>query len=229
MYEFVLNYPTPVLVGFIVLYFALDRLAPRFMASFEETALAVIMAAMVMTAFVQVVLRYGFNTGLQGALELNRILFAWLILFGMSYAVRINAHLGIDSLIRALPHRWLRAFALFGAAATFFYAVVLISADWLKPLGAETRGGGAVDYWWKMYRVGIGLDDLMYPDFMVEWAGQERVHRWVAYLILPIGLGLFAMRALQAFFDILWGRRELIIASHEAEDLVAENKNVLKD
>lgn len=64
---------------------------------------------------------------------------------------------------------------------------------------------------------------------MVEWAGQERVHRWVAYLILPIGLGLFAMRALQAFFDILWGRRELIIASHEAEDLVAENKNVLKD
>ena len=229
MYELVLSYPTFFLVGFVLVYFILDRIAPAFMASFEETFIAIILAAMVMTAFVQVVLRYGFNTGLQGALELNRILFAWLILFGMSYAVRINAHLGIDSLIRVMPQRWFRVFALAGAAATFLYAVILINADWLKPLGAETRGGGAIDYWWRMFRVGIGLDDLMYPDFMVGWAGQERVHRWVAYLILPIGLGLFAMRAMQAFFDIAKGRRELIIASHEAEDLVAENKDILKD
>lgn len=229
MYELVLTYPTLFLVGFVVLYFILDRLAPAFMASFEETFISIILAAMVLTAFVQVVLRYGFNTGLQGALELNRILFAWLILFGMSYAVRINAHLGIDSLIRAMPQRWFRFFALFGAAACVLYAVIFINADWLKPLGAETRGGGAVDYWWKMFRVGIGLDDLKYPQFMVEWAGQERMHRWIAYLILPIGLGLFAMRALQAFFDIAKGRRELIIASHEAEDLVAENKDILKD
>jgi C4-dicarboxylate transporter DctQ subunit len=47
--------------------------------------------------------------------------------------------------------------------------------------------------------------------------------------MLPISLGLFAYRCLQACIQIWRGERELIIASHEAEDLVAENKNVLQD
>jgi C4-dicarboxylate transporter DctQ subunit len=58
---------------------------------------------------------------------------------------------------------------------------------------------------------------------------QERVQRWVAYLILPVGLALLAFRSVEAFVQILTGKRELIIASHEAEDLVAENQNVLRD
>ena len=229
MNTLLLNYPLLTLAAFVLIYFVLDRIAPHIMASFEEIFISIVLALMTLVAFVQVVLRYGFNTGLSGGLELNRILFAWLILFGMSYALRINAHLGIDTFIRLFPHRIFRIIAVFGALASFAYAMILITADWLVPLGASTRGGGAVDYWWKMYRVGIGLDDLTYPSFMVEWAGQLRVHRWVAYLILPIGLGLFAMRALQALVQIVRGTRELSIASHEAEDLVAENKDILKD
>ena len=229
MHSLLTNYPLFVLLGFLALYFVLDRLAPAFMAAFEETFIAILLALMTLTAFVQVVLRYGFNTGIQGALELNRILFAWLILFGMSYGVRVGAHLGIDSLIRAFPKPVFKVFALFAALAAIAYAVVLIQADWLIALGATTRGGGAVEYWQKMYMVGIGLDDLMYPDFMMEWAGQDRVHRWVAYIVLPVGLGLFAMRCIQAFVQILLGQRELLIAGHEAEDLVNENRNVIRD
>ncbi|WMS44244.1 TRAP transporter small permease [Acuticoccus sp. MNP-M23] len=229
MASLLLNYPLLTLVGFITLYFIADKLAPRVMNELEEIVIALILAAMTLVAFVQVVMRYGFNSGFQGALELNRILFAWLILFGMSYAVKINSHLGIDSLIRLFPRPVFRGFAIFGALAVLLYAVMFINADWLKSLGATTRGGGAVDYWWKMYRVGIGLDDLKYPAFMVEMTGQDRVHRWVAYLILPIGLGLLAMRAVQALVEIIQGKRELIIASHEAEDLVEKNRNILKD
>jgi C4-dicarboxylate transporter DctQ subunit len=58
---------------------------------------------------------------------------------------------------------------------------------------------------------------------------QERVQRWIAYLILPIGLGLFGFRSLQAIIAIWRDDRELIIAGHEAEELVAENKDKLKD
>ena len=58
---------------------------------------------------------------------------------------------------------------------------------------------------------------------------QERVQRWIAYLILPVGLALLSYRSLQAIVQIWRGERELIIAGHEAEDLVAENKDVLKD
>ena len=81
-----------------------------------------------------------------------------------------------------------------------------------------------------MYGTGIGLDDLRYPVWMQETFGlQERVQRWVAYLMLPIGLALLAFRSLQATVAIARGERELIIAGHEAEDLVAENRDVLKD
>jgi C4-dicarboxylate transporter DctQ subunit len=81
-----------------------------------------------------------------------------------------------------------------------------------------------------MYNTGIGLDDLRYPGWMQETFGlQERVQRWVAYLMLPVGLSLLAFRSLQALFEIWRGGRELIIAGHEAEDLVAENKDILRD
>ena len=81
-----------------------------------------------------------------------------------------------------------------------------------------------------MFKIGIGLDDLRYPELIQEMFGtKERVQRWIAYLILPVGLALFAFRCIQAALQIIRGEREMMIAAHEAEELVAENKDVLKD
>ncbi len=209
--------------------FVAERRFPDAVTRFEEGVLAVLLALITLVSFGQVVARYGFNAGWGGALEFTRILFAWMILFGMSYAVKINAHLGVDVFVRMLPKRWFRIVAVFGALSGVFYAVILLYGDWLQIFGTSARGG-AVDYWSKMFRIGIGLEDLRYPGFMQSLFGlQERVHRWAAYLILPVGLSLFAYRCAQAAIDIARGRRELVIASHEAEDLVAENKDILKD
>ncbi|MEH0070412.1 TRAP transporter small permease [Pannonibacter sp. Pt2-lr] len=196
---------------------------------FEEGVIAFLMAAMTIVSFTQVVARYGFNSGWTGALEFTRILFAWLILFGMSYGVKIGAHLGVDAVIRLFPRSAFRVFAVFGALCGILYAVILLSADWLQLLGIDAKGG-AIEYWSKMYKIGIGLDDLRYPELIQEMFGtKERVQRWIAYLILPIGLALFAFRCAQAAWQIIKGEREMMIASHEAEELVAENKDVLKD
>lgn len=203
----------------------LDSLVTRF----EEGVIAFLMAAMTIVTFTQVVARYGFNSGWTGALEFTRILFAWLILFGMSYGVKIGSHLGVDAIIRLFPKPVFRTLAVFGALCGAAYAVILLSADWLQVFGVDARGG-AIDYWSKMYKVGIGLDDLRYPEFIQETFGtKERVQRWIAYLILPVGLALLAFRCFQAAWQIITGQREIMIASHEAEDLVAENKDVLKD
>jgi C4-dicarboxylate transporter DctQ subunit len=111
----------------------------------------------------------------------------------------------------------------------FAYAMALLSSAWLVWLGADTRGG-AIDYWYRFSKLGIGLDDLRYPVWWQEFFGtQERVQRWVAYIILPVGLALLAFRSLQAFVSIFKGERQMIIASHEAEELVAENKDIIKD
>ena len=58
---------------------------------------------MTIITFINVVLRYGFNTGLIWGLEATAFLFAWLVLFGMSYAVKITAHLGVDAVLNAVP------------------------------------------------------------------------------------------------------------------------------
>lgn len=195
----------------------------------EENILASILALITIISFVQVVMRYGFNASFGGALELTRILFAWLILFGMSYGVKMGTHLGVDAFIRMMPARGLRMAAIFGAFATFLYAAMLISVDWLQIFGVNSKGG-AVVYWSKMFQLQLGLEDLKYPSWFSEPLGlDERVKRWIAYLILPVGLGLLGFRALQAMIEIIRGEREMIIAGHEAEDLVAENKDTLNE
>ena len=223
---------TEMVVMIVVLLGALflaERVWPRAVTRLEEGILAALISALTLVSFTQVVMRYGFGTGWGGALEFTRILFAWLILFGMSYAIKINAHLGVDIMLQAMPSRPSRILAVVAALLCALYAIILLNANWLPLIGIDAKGG-AIDYWAKMYKVGIGLDDLRYPDWAQETFGlQERVQRWIAYLILPLGLALFAYRSLQAAIDIARGRRQYIIASHEAEELVAENRDAVKD
>ena len=62
----------------------------RFIDEIEETIIAIILALMVTITFINVVLRYGFNSGLIWGLEMVTFLFAWLVLLGISYAVKKN-------------------------------------------------------------------------------------------------------------------------------------------
>lgn len=197
---------------------------------FEEAVIALLLGLMTIVTFGQVIARYVFHSGWLPALEFTTTLFSWLVLFGISYGIKIGAHLGVDAFIRLFPKPVFRAFALFGALASVLYAVILLNADWLKDwFGVNTRGG-AIDYWYRMYRIGIGLEDLRLPEFLMHAFGfrSETVPRWVAYIILPLGLALFALRSAQAMWLIFRGRRETIIAAHEGEGLVAD-KTLLKD
>lgn len=218
-----------VILVMLGLLFVAERVRPAWVQRAEENFLALLLATMTLVSFTQVIARYGFNTGWGGALEFTRILFAWMILFGMSYGIKNSSHLGVDALIHLFPKSVFKTAALFGAVCGILYGVVLLSADWLQFFGANTKGGALV-YWTKFYNAGIGLDDLRYPVWFQELFGQqERVQRWVAYLMLPLGLALFAYRCVQATVQIWRGERGMIVASHEAEDLVAENKIVMKD
>jgi C4-dicarboxylate transporter DctQ subunit len=201
----------------------------EFVDRFEENFIAIILALMVLISFSQVIARYVFNSGWGGALELTQVLFAWLILFGMSYGIKVGSHLGVDALIRTFPKPVFRFFALFGAATCVVYGVTLFSAEWLTIFGVESKGG-AWFYFTKIYSVGIGMEDIVLPGFLPEFLhGGERLPRWIAYLILPVGLVLFVLRSVQAFIAIWRGERELIIASHEAEELIEEHKNSVKE
>lgn len=69
-----------------------------------EVCIALCLATMGVLVFGNVVLRYGFNSGIVFSEEISRLLFVWLTFLGTILASREHAHLGVDSLVRRLPH-----------------------------------------------------------------------------------------------------------------------------
>jgi TRAP-type transport system small permease protein len=70
-----------------------------------KVAVAICLATMVVLVFTNVVLRYLFNSGIATSEELSRWLLVWLTFLGAIVALRQHAHLGVDTLVRALPPR----------------------------------------------------------------------------------------------------------------------------
>ena len=199
----------------------------KFIDSLEENFIVLLLGSMVLITFSQVIARYIFNSGWGSALEITQVLFAWLILFGMSYGIKVHTHLGVDILVRKFSQPVFKFFAIFGCIACIVYGVTFFSAEWVSWVGGPENKGGAFYYWSKIKTIGIGMESIVLPEFI--FGADERLPRWIAYLILPIGLALFVFRCIQATIAVIKGDREMIIAAHEAEELLEENRDVLKD
>jgi C4-dicarboxylate transporter DctQ subunit len=223
------HWPHLYLLIFIIVLWLLEKRFPKVMERAEENLLIIVISSIMAVSFGQVIARYGFNTGWDAALEFNTVAFSWLILLGMSYGIKTGLHLGVDIVLNAVPKRITKALSLFGAAAAMLYGLILLDSTWLAMLGVDVSGG-AIEYWLKMFKIGIGSEELRYPEFVQEMFGlRPRVHRWIVLVVLPISLALLSYRSLQAFIDIARGKRDMLISGHEAQDLVKENQNVLKD
>jgi C4-dicarboxylate transporter DctQ subunit len=223
------HWPHLYLLVFIIALWVLEKCFPKVMERAEENLLIIVISSIMAVSFGQVVARYGFNTGWDAALEFNTVAFSWLILLGMSYGIKTGLHLGVDIVLNAVPKRISKALSMVGAAAAMLYGLILLDSTWLAMLGVDVRGG-AIEYWMKMFKIGLGSEELRYPVFFQEMFDlRPRLHRWVVLVILPISLALLSYRSLQAFIDIARGKRGMLISGHEAQDLVEENKNVLKD
>ncbi len=145
----------------------------------EESFIALLLAAMTLITFSQVVARYFFNSGAVWALELTTYLFAWLVLFGMSYGVRVGAHISVDAITRMLPQNWQRLFAIVATLLCLAYCVLLFL--------------GGMQYVYTIYDLGIKSQDLP-------------IQQWIPYSILPIGLALLFFRFAQVIFNIITGK-----------------------
>ena len=68
-----------------------------------KVIVAICLMVMVVMVFGNVVLRYGFNSGITVSEELSRWAFVWLTFIGAITALRENAHLGMETVITRLP------------------------------------------------------------------------------------------------------------------------------
>lgn len=95
-----------------------------------EVTLVVMLSAMVIMVFGNVVLRYGFNDGIISSEEISRFLFIWITFLGAIVTFRDNGHLGLDSVVRKLSTRGKRiAFTvsnllMFGCCMLMFYGTL---------------------------------------------------------------------------------------------------------
>lgn len=207
----------------------------RVVNEIEETAIAIILGLMTLITFINVVLRYGFNTGLIWGLEVTLFLFAWLVLFGMSYAVKITAHLGVDAVLNLFRPKTRKILALISVTLCIIYAFLLFKGAW--------------DYWanfanlpqtegrWFptgfqgtfLGRAWYETNDIPVPEwlrFIEGWMNEgeeyEKLPRFIPYAILPIGAALLLFRFIQAAVHLATGQKTSLIVSHEAEDAVRE-------
>ncbi len=178
----------------------------------EETVITVLLGLMTLLTFANVVARYVFNTNILWALEVTVFLFAWLVLLGASYAVKHSIHIGVDVMIRALPKGTQRMISLIAAAACILFALLMLKGAW--------------DYWYPFAtkRAFLETDDVPMPEFLqflADWLNEgeryEKLPRFIPYFVLPLSMALLTWRFVQAGWDILTGKRELLIAGHEAE------------
>ena len=68
-----------------------------------EALIAAALALMVVLVFGNVVLRYGFNSGITVSEEVSRWLFIWMTFLGAVLALKEHGHLGVDMVVRRLP------------------------------------------------------------------------------------------------------------------------------
>jgi len=65
-----------------------------------EAVMVLLLAGMAVMVFGNVVLRYGFNSGIVISEEMSRYFFVWLTFIGAVVAFRESAHLGVETLVQ---------------------------------------------------------------------------------------------------------------------------------
>jgi len=192
---------------------------------------------MTLTTFANVVLRYGFNTGLIWGLEATTFLFAWLVLFGISYAVKVTAHLGVDAVINLLSPKLRRWVAIVAAAVCVAYAALLMKGAWdywanfanLPQTTGRWFPTGFEEMRRTSYRGWYEVIDIAFPEWlrwiqpmMNDGDNYEKIPRFIPYFILPFGMALLLFRFIQVFVRLLSGQEASLIVSHEVEEAIAE-------
>lgn len=94
-----------------------------------ELILAILLAAMVVLVFTNVVLRYAFNSGIAASEEVSRWLFVWMTFLGSIVAIRDHGHLGTDMLVARLGRRGRKVCLMLGQ-------LLMLWLCWLLLLGS---------------------------------------------------------------------------------------------
>ncbi len=162
----------------------------------EEGLLSFLLAGMTVVTFSQVVARYVFNTGAIWALELTTFLFAWLVILGISYGVRIHGHIGVDAFVKLLNAPAQRFFGLLAILAGLTYGVLMLIGGWDQTFGVT-------------FEFDFETEDLKIP-------------MWIPFSVLIIGFATMIFRLLVIAWRILFHHESAILIADEAGEAIEQ-------
>lgn len=142
----------------------------------EEGVLAFLLALMTLLTFIQVVLRYVFNSGIVWSLEATTYAFAALVLIGMSYGVRTKTHIAVDLFTRKMPRRARFIVGLIAIFACVAYALLMLY--------------GSSVFVSRLFTLGNLARDVPLP-------------KWLLTATMPLGFTLLAYRFLEVAWHML--------------------------
>ena len=217
----------------------------------EESIIALLLGLMTIVTFINVVMRYGFNSQLIWGLQLTLVLFAWLVLFGISYGFKVVSHLGVDAVLNLVGPTTRKRMGILATAICIFYALLLLKGGWdyWAPFAGLDSTTGRVIPGVVRAEDGAGLFGFTFGGFFENSRDQgwyeteqlpipfaqtwlentfnvgepyEKMPRFVPYIIVPFAMALMLYRLVQSLVRILCGEIDTIIVSHEAEDAVED-------
>lgn len=126
-----------------------------------EILLVVLLAGMALMVFVNVVMRYGMNSGIAVSEEMSRYFFVWVTFIGAVVAHREHLHLGVETLVARFGRRGrlvlmaVSNLIILGCSAIFFWGTWMqlpinvsmvatvsgLSMGWVYGIGLFTGGG----------------------------------------------------------------------------------------
>jgi TRAP-type C4-dicarboxylate transport system permease small subunit len=95
-----------------------------------EFAIALALAVMVVLVFGNVLLRYGFNSGITLSEEVSRWLFIWGTFLGAVVALREHAHLGMDMVVARLSETGKKVCLIAGHLVMLGIVGLLFKGSW---------------------------------------------------------------------------------------------------
>jgi len=163
----------------------------RFINKAEESFLSLLLIAMTLLVFSEVILRFGFNTGINWSQEVTLYIMAWFVLFGASYGVKVGAHIGVDSFVKLFPPKIRRIMGMISVTICIAYCIIFMIGAW--------------NYLAKLKLISLEMEDL-------------EIQRWLSESIIFIGFLLLIFRFIQLLINIIKGKAEGFSHINEAEE-----------
>ena len=171
-----------------------ENMLMRIMNRAEEAVICILLVLTTLLVFVDVVMRFGFNTGFMWSQELTLHMSAWFVLFGASYGLKVGSHIGMDAFIKLFPRIVRRCLSGIAAILAIIYCILIFYGSWI--------------YLKKMKMIGIELEDLPIP-------------AWLAHGMLVVGFAFLIIRLLIILWSVIVDKADGFKHADEAKDSMA--------